>query len=231
MRFKLRRRILLLKVSPLNRKRISGGAMLVLLGSFVICGFYLLDFQIRPTFKYLAEAKAKQVVTQAINEAINFKIAPDIKYENMINVSFDKEGKVAFMQPNTSEINRLSIKATLAVQKKINHLAQQTIRLPLGQVFGLKILGGFGPDLPVKLKSIGIIEGAIKDSFDAVGINQIRHQIKLNIKTVVNIVIPLVYQQVKVDTSILLTEAIIMGQVPHIYVNGGGLIIPGDSQK
>jgi sporulation protein YunB len=231
MRFKLRKRILLLKVSTSNRKRISSGVILVLLGLIFISGFYLLDFKIRPTLKYLAEAKAKQVATQVVNEAIKLRIAPDIKYENMINVNFDKEGKVAFMQPNTGEINRISAKATFAVQNKIKHLPPQTIQLPLGQVFGLKILAGFGPDLPVKLESIGIVESSINDSFDVAGINQIRHRINININTIIKIVVPLVYQQVRVDTSILLTEAIIMGQVPHIYVNSGGLIIPGNSQK
>ncbi|MGD9154633.1 MAG: sporulation protein YunB [Bacillota bacterium] len=231
MRFKLRKRILLFKVSPFLRKRFSGGLSLMFLGLLLVGGFYLLDYKIRPVLKYLTEAKARQVTTEAINEAINFKIAPNLKYENMINVSFDKDGKVALMQPNSREINRLTIKATLAVQKKIKNLAPQMVRLPLGQVFGLKIFTNIGPDLPLKLQSIGIVESAISDNFDVAGINQIRHRIKINIKTEIKIVVPLVYQQVRVNTSVLLTEAIVMGEVPHIYVNGGGLIVPGDSRK
>jgi sporulation protein YunB len=231
MRFKLRKRILKLKVSPFTRKRFTGGLLLAFFGFLVVAGFYFLDYKIRPALKYLAEAKARQVTTEAINEAINFKIAPDLKYENMIDVSFDKDGKVALMRPNSGEINRLAIKATLAVQKKIKHLAPQTVRLPLGQMFGLKILANIGPNLPVRLQSIGIVESVISDNFDVAGINQIRHQIKINIKTVIKIIVPLVYQQVRINTSVLLTEAIVMGQVPHIYVNGGGLIVPGDSQK
>jgi sporulation protein YunB len=232
MRFKLRKRILLLKVSPTNQKRLSGGVIVVLLGLLLLGGFYFIDLKIRPALKYLAAAKAKQVVTQAINEAIIYvKTAPDIKYENIINVSFDKDGKVAFMQPNTGEINRISAKVTFAVQNKIKQLPPQTIRLPLGQVFGLKTLMWYGPNLPVKLDLIGIVESAIIDSFDVAGINQIRHRININVQTVIKLAVPLVYHEIKVNNSVLLTEAIVMGQVPHIYVNSGGLIIPPDSQK
>jgi sporulation protein YunB len=231
MRFKLKKRIIFLKVSRLNRKAFSGIAVFMGLGILFGGGFYLLDFQIFPVLKFQAEAQARQTVTRAVNEAINFYITPGIKYDNIIDVSFDKDGKVALMQPNTAAINRLSVKATLAVQNKIKQLAPDTIRLPLGHAFGLKILEGIGPTLPIRLHTVGIVESAMQDSFDVAGINQIRHRIKINISTVVKIVVPFVYQQVRVDTSVLLTEAIVMGQVPNIYVNSGGLILPADSRK
>jgi sporulation protein YunB len=231
-RFKLNKRIIKPKVSSnLYRKRPSRWFLIGLLTVLFISGFYLLDYKIFPALKYLAEAQARQIVTQTVNEAINFQIAPDIIYENIINVSFDKDGKVALMQPNTAAINRLSVRTTLVVQNKIKQLAPQTIRLSLGQIFGLKILTEVGPKLPVRLFLVGSVENKIQDSFDVAGINQIRHRIKVNISTVVKIVLPLVYQQVKVKTSILLTEAIVMGQVPNIYVNSGGLIVPSDLRK
>jgi len=231
MRFRLNKRICLLKVSPRHRRFFSGSLYLLVSLGFLISSFYLVDFKIRPTLRYLSEAKAKQVATRAINEAINLNISPNIKYQNIINVTFDKEGKVAFMQPNTGAINRISAQATLAVQNRIKNLSRQVIKIPLGQIFGLKMLSGFGPDLPVRVYSIGIVESAINDSFDVAGINQIRHRIYIKVKAIVKMVVPLVHQEVQVSTSILLTEAIVMGQVPNIYVNSGGLIIPGDSQK
>jgi sporulation protein YunB len=231
MRFKMRKRVLMVKVSSAARRRIARNVVVAALCLVFIGVFFFFDFKIRPVLKYLAEAKAKQIATRAINEAISFNVAPDIKYQNLINVKFDKDGKVAFMQPNTGEINRLAARATLAVQNRMKNLSPQTVQLPLGQVFGLKALSGFGPNLPVKLYSLGIVESSITDSFDVAGINQIRHRININIKALVKIVVPLVYQHVQIDTRVLLTEAIVMGQVPNIYVNSGGLIIPGDSQK
>lgn len=231
MRYKLRKRNFQLKMAPQHRRIFSGSLWFLIISIIIVSGFYLVDFKIRPTLRYLAAAKAKQVATRAISEAINLNIAPNIKYQNIINVTFDKQGKVAFMQPNTGAINRISAQATLAVQNRIKNLSKQVIKIPLGQIFGLKMLSGFGPNLPVRVFSIGIVESAINDSFDVAGINQIRHRIYIKIKAIVKMVVPLVHQEVQVSSSILLTEAIVMGQVPNIYVNSGGLIIPGDSQK
>lgn len=231
MRFRLKKRISLLKVSSRHRRLFPGSFSLLAVLIFLVSGFYMVDFKIRPTLMYLSEAKAKQVATRAINEVIKLNIAPDIKYQNIINVTFDKEGKVAFMQPNTGAINRISAQATLAVQNRIKNLSRQVIKIPLGQVLGLKMLADFGPDLPVRVSSVGIVESTINDSFDVAGINQIRHRIYIKVKAIVKMVVPLVHQEVQVSSNVLLTEAIVMGQVPNIYVNSGGLIIPGDSAK
>jgi sporulation protein YunB len=232
MRFKLKKRFLRRKVSSVQRRNFSIEIMifgfLVLMGA----GLYLIDFKIRPTLKNLAEAKAKQVATRAINEAINTNISPKIQYQNIIRVNFDTAGKVAFMQPDTGEINRISALATLAVQNRIKNLSRQIIKIPLGQIFGVKMLGGVGPNLPVRVYSIGIVESKIQDRFDVAGINQIRHRIFITIKAVIKMVVPLINQEVQVSTSVLLTEAIVMGEVPNIYVGNGnhGLILPERSQ-
>jgi sporulation protein YunB len=190
------------------------------------------DYRIRPTLTNLAEAKAKQIATRAINEAIRSNISPNIRYQSLITLNFDKEGKVAFMQPNTSEINRISSEATLAVQNRLKDLPRQTIKIPVGQILGLRILAGYGPDLPVAVLPIGVVSSSIEDSFDVAGINQIRHRIFVVVNATVKMVIPFVNQQVRISSKVPLVEAIVMGGVPNIYVGGnGGVILPGNTEK
>jgi sporulation protein YunB len=232
MRFKLKKRYFYRKVSLGRRRDFSAAILSLVFLVLVVSGFYMLDFRIRPTLGRLAEAKAKQVATRAINEAISTNISTNIQYQHIIHVNFDTDGKVAFMQPNTGEINRISAMATLAVQNRIKKLSRQIINIPVGQVFGLKILGGLGPNLPVRVFSVGIAESKIQDRFDVAGINQIRHRIYITVKTVIKMVVPLINQEVQVSTSVLLTEAIVMGEVPNIYVGNGnnGLILPQTSR-
>ena len=130
------------------------------------------------------------------------------------------------MQPNNAEINRIAVTATLAIQKRLQDLAPVTVKVPLGQVFGSRILAGYGPNLPVRVIPIGLVESVINDVFDQAGINQTRHRIFIRVKAVVKMIVPLVNEEIRINTDIPLTEAVIVGEVPNVYVGSGGVILP-----
>ena len=231
MRFHLRKRMVGIQVPPYKRRLLASATTL---GIILILGavfFYVLDFRIRPTLTQLARVRATQIATQVINEAIHADISPDIRYQNLINLQFRQDGKVTLIQPNTGEINRIASKATLAVQNRLKNLSKVTIRIPVWQVMGSKIMAGLGPDIPVVVLPVGVVESSIKDQFESTGINQVRHRIFVAIKVVLKMVVPLVNQEVVVNTEIPLTEAVVMGDVPNIYVGSGGVILPGSSGK
>ena len=73
----------------------------------------LLDRNLRPTLEAIAEARAKVIATQAINDAINTKIAQEIKYGLLITVHTDYNGKPAWAQVNTMEVNRIVAATTM----------------------------------------------------------------------------------------------------------------------
>jgi sporulation protein YunB len=232
MHYRLNKRFIFLNVPPYRKRWLSSITFLGVFCIIMVLSFYIIDFRIRPTLRHLAQARARVIATEAINEAIRSNISPDINYQNIINVHLNSQGKVALIQPNTGEINRISSEATLAVQRKLQDLPKLTIKIPVGQVIGSKIMAGFGPDIAVKVLPIGFVESAINDRFDVAGINQVRHRIFLTVKAVVKMVVPLVNQEVQVSTDIPLVEAVIMGDVPNVYVgNGGGVILPGTATK
>ncbi len=232
MRFNLRKRYLPLQVPPYKRRVLATVTALVVFALIFLGSFYIVDFRIRPTLSQLAEAKARQIATRAINEAVRSHISPNIRYQNLIILNFDKEGKVSFMQPNTSEINRISAEAALAVQNRVKDLPQQVIKIPMGQILGLKMLSGLGPEIPVRVQPIGVVTSFIEDSFDVAGINQIRHRIFVTVTATIKMVVPFVNRQVRISSKVPLVEAVVMGEVPNIYVgSGGGLILPANEEK
>jgi len=231
MRFKLRKRHFPISVPPYKKRILSTCATLSIFIGVLIIGFYLIDFGIRPTLINLAETRAEQIAVKAISEAIRSDISPKIKYQTLIFINFDKSGKVSFLQPNTGEINRISAETSLAVQRRLKDLPKQTIKIPVGQIFGSRIGAGFGPDLPVKIFPLGVVESTIADSFDVAGINQIRHRIYVAVKVKIRMVVPMVDRQIGVNARVPLVEAVVMGEVPNIYVGSGGLILPGGAEK
>jgi sporulation protein YunB len=222
MRFSLRKRVVFFKTPPYKRRLTLS---LITVGGLVLSslsGFWVVDCLIRPSLRQLAGIKAKQIAVENIQQTIETKIAPELEYGELVELRLTNDGKVAYMQPKTGAINRVTSSVTLSIQQRLKQLTQQTIKIPLGQVFGIKTLASYGPVLPIKIIPVGVVESSIKDQFDSVGINQIRHKILIRIKTTVKMVVPLVKEEIVVNTDVPLTETIIMGEVPDFYLGVGG---------
>ncbi len=192
-----------------------------------LSSFWLIDFRIRPSLKELAEVKARQIAIENIHSIIQNKIAPELEYSKLVELRLTGDGKVAYLEPKTAVINRISAAATLTVQEHLKKLRSETVQIPMGQIFGLKTLASYGPLLPVKIIPIGVVESSIKDQFDSVGINQVRHKIFIIIKTTIKMVVPLVKEEIVINTDVPLAETIIMGEVPNLYLGTGGTILSG----
>jgi sporulation protein YunB len=225
MRFSLKPRVVMLRIPPYKRYLLDFlvGLGLLLLGLVAI--FYLIDYKIRPTLIQLVKVKAVEIATHAINESIRANIVPDLNYANLIKIQLNAAGEISLLQPNTGEINRIATEATLAVQKRLTELPKMVIKIPLGQVMGSRILGAYGPMLPVKVIPVGLVYSKINDTFDAAGINQTRHRIFLHVQAKIRMIVPLVNQEFQVSTEVPLTEAIVVGKIPNTYAAGGGILL------
>jgi sporulation protein YunB len=226
MKFNLRKRMIGWKVPPYKRRFVSSLITVGIFGILVVMIFYIVDFRIRPTLIQLAQVEARQIAAQTINEAIHADISPNIQYQNLIRITFNSAGKIILIQPNTGEINRIASEATLAVQRKLQKLPKTELRIPAGQVMGSRIMAGLGPQIPVKVLPVGFVESTINDRFEAAGINQVRHRIFVTVKATIKMVIPLISEEARVSTDIPLVEAIIVGEVPNVFVGNGGVILP-----
>lgn len=132
----------------------------------------------------------------------------------------DQQGRPVLLRPNTAVLNTLAARITLEVQRALAVLPEVQVTVPLGQVLGSQIIGTWGPKVPVRLLPVGTVEGKIVDVFDAAGINQTRHRIIIRLTSEVKVVVPLVAASTRLRTEIPLAEAVIMGEVPEVYLDG-----------
>ncbi len=232
MRFNLKKRFVVFQVPPYKKRMARSCAVLVIFLLSTAASFYILDLRVRPTLIRMARAAAQKIAVKAINESIRTNISPDIQYQNLIRVQFNAEGRVTFLQPNTGEINRIASESTLAVQRRLQNIPKTEVRIPVWQAFGSRLLAGSGPDLPVQIMPVGLVESSIHDRFDQAGINQTRHRIFVRVKATVKIIVPLVAEEVETFSDLPLAEAIIVGEVPEVFVNGGqGILFPVAPEK
>ena len=209
------------KIPPYKRRKFIS---LMVVGIFLLSlwlTFWLIDVRLRPYLRVLALAKAKVLATEAINLAVASSGAKSIKYQELMFIKSDSEGRPVLLQPNTGEINAQAARLTLAIQHALAEIKPATVRLPVGQVLGTQMLGLWGPRIRVSILPLGTVEGRIIDSFDSVGINQTRHRICLRVTVEIKVVAPFIAANEPIRNDVPLAEAVIVGQVPDVYMDSG----------
>lgn len=181
-------------------------------------GFLTVEKRLRPTLQEIATAKARLIATDAINSVVYRRIASTVRWEDLYGFRTDAAGRVVMVQPNTAEIDRLTADTTVAIQDALKRVEDQRIRIPLGQALGSQLLANVGPRIAVSVVPIGTVRSSVRSNFEQAGINQVRHRVYLDVVATVRIVVPLVSNDVQVETQVPLIEAVIMGEVPEVYV-------------
>lgn len=193
--------------------------VVIILVLIVLIPFGIVESNLKPTILAVAKAHAEQIAVQAIQNAINEKVAKSVEYKDLIFIRTDNRGRVVLMQANTIKINSLAAETTLDIQKSLAKLEGKVIPIPIGQVLKSQLLAAYGPKIRVTLVPIGTVKVKVIDDFQQAGINQTRHRLFLNVTGKVKIIIPLVSEYVEVSSQVPIAETIIVGEVPQTYLN------------
>lgn len=191
---------------------------LALLLLIITVGFVIVDYRLKPTLIKIAETRANMIATNLVNRAIHEKVARTMRYEDLYTIRQDNRGKIVMMQPNTGEINRLAAEATISIGESLKNISEERIRIPLGQALGSTLLASMGPWISVRIVPVGTIAVNVTDRFEQAGINQTRHKLYLDVNVGIRVVVPTVSQNVNVNVKLPLTEGIILGEVPQVYL-------------
>lgn len=195
--------------------------LIILVVGFVLCASYFKG-NILPVVLTMSEATIKAMAVNAINSAANMVISNDLKYEEMVNIVKDGEGRIQMVQANTVKINRIARELATLSQTNIELITEQSLELPLGAFTGSVTMAGWGPAVKIELLPIGSVQCEFISVFEEVGINQTRHGIYVNINSCISLVLPVSSVPVNTTTTILVCENIIVGEVPQFYLSSGG---------
>lgn len=191
---------------------------IVLITVFIIYGFVFVEKNIKPTVLAISEVKGRMIATQAINDAVKVKIKNDIKYKDLIYISYDKDGRVTTMQANTALMNSIASDVALEVQRKMGEISAKSIRIPLGNALNSQILSQVGPKFNINIVPKGTVSVDFETEFEESGINQTIHRVFLTIRADVKIIVPLGADTAQVSTRVPIAETIIVGDVPNNYI-------------
>ena len=98
---------------------------------------------------------------------------------------------------------------------------QLSLSIPVGNVLGSSLLLGKGPEIPVDITMLTSSHVDFKNELSDAGINQTKHQIKLDVVVDIDVIMPWQTISTQVVSEILIAETVILGDVPDTYLNWG----------
>ena len=171
-----------------------------------------------PIFVASCKTRANSVATKIVNDEVS-KVMSLYNYEDLVNIEKDNSGKISFISAKIVPINNIVSEIVTNIQNNIDSKSTEKVYVNLGKVSGFTILSHIGPSFTIELERAGSIEAKINSEFENVGINQTLHKINLTLFCNINILTPIEVIDDTVETKILLTETVIVGDVPSGYYN------------
>jgi sporulation protein YunB len=204
-----------------RRKRGYKKWIVIILLVLVFVGYLLIDNAVRPAILSLTEARLSAIGVRAMNEAVQETIGDGgIVYTDLINIQKDNEGNITLMSVNMALMNSLAAQTANCAQDKILNIGEQGISIPIGTIIGGQLLTGRGPAVNVRIEPVGSVITKFGSEFKEAGINQTRHKIYIVLTATVRIVVGNTSQSVDITTQVLISETIIVGEVPQNYFQG-----------
>lgn len=214
---------------------------------FTFQGLWIINKGIQPTLMSIAESRAHQFATLAINEALKQKIAEDQRQiENLVIIEKSEDGRVSTVGWNTEVMRNFLWESTKTVQDYLNAVERGEIpvsritddprlnstdeksssgiiaEIPLGQATRNVLLANLGPVIPVRFSMVGDASSDVIKKVTEHGINNVLIELYILIKVNIQVVIPFETRVITVTTDIPIDIRNIQGEVPYFFNSGEG---------
>lgn len=207
--------IKIFKKIKINKKKIT---KIAIISSILFVVFVIFAYMINPVIMDTVELKSKALATRAMNSSIGDVVMNSIVYDDLVNIVSDEFGNISMIQANSLEINNLSKDLAQTCEVRIEEYGKSGVTIPIGTFTGIPVLVGRGPRIKVKMTPIGSVRCKFVSHFESAGINQTVHKIYVNITANVGVVMPLSSRSFTAEQEVLISESVIVGQVPEVYL-------------
>lgn len=179
----------------------------------------MMEQNLSQTLLDMAFARAYSMAVETLNRAVHKVTDDGVSYSDLMETQMDQQGRVSMLRANTMRMNALAAQTALVAEQELNSFENQFVEIPLGAALGVRFLSGFGPRLQVQILPVGAVNTGYDTEFETAGINQTRHKIFLTLRATVSLIIPTGSQMVEVESTMLIAESIIVGDVPQSFVD------------
>ncbi len=177
---------------------------------------------VNPMIITISNERIRALTTEAVSAAVLDVMSANADAD-YLTVSRDDKNAIKSVVLDSETISRLAQEVTINAQKKINEVGQDGIKIPVGSLSGVTLFTGLGPDINIKIYLVGSTQTQITSLFTESGINQTLHRLFLNISGSVAVAVPGLPSTIKTSTQVLMSEMIIIGEVPPTYLHAASV--------
>ena len=198
--------------------------LLLVLLLAVISLFLIFRSKYHSVITALAQTQIKNATSDLINDAIDRQISDGtIQYDRMVYFEKDLEGKITALKTNMSEVNRLKTDLLNIINDEILAMDSDHLGIPLGSLVMPEILAGKGPMIPVHILTIRNSEASFYSEFSQAGINQTLQKLNMQVSVDVAVLVLGNVDDFTISSQVVIAETVIVGQVPEMFLQTGGM--------
>lgn len=167
----------------------------------------------------IAVSDAADIVTATVNEAVS-GVFRDNDYDTgyFVDVIQNADGLICGIAGNTAHINKLSADVLSSVIASTDN-GKLRVQVPAGNLSGINLLMGKGPDVTVDIVMLTSSHVDFKDNISSCGINQTKYQLMLEICIDIDVLVPWGTRSTQTLTEVIVADTVIVGNVPETYLN------------
>ena len=171
-----------------------------------------------PIIRTMAVSRSEVLLSQEIANEVNETMSENgITYSDIISFVTDKDGRINAMTTNIVTANKLKSYLALSILTRITNVDETELSIPVGNLTGISVLAGRGPEMKVKVIPIGSVQTELSSQFVSAGINQTQHRIIMEVTSNVDIILPSETVSTTVSVNVVIAETVIVGSVPESY--------------
>ena len=197
-----------------------------------IIGLFIMAGRLRNAFLNVFTPYAINVGSDAINYTVaDYFSKNQYDYSDISRLSYNQNNEITSVQANTSLMNKIKADLSIYLQEEIIDCKATKLYIPFGTMFNNIALHGIGPDIPITVKATDITDLVFNDSFESVGINQVRHKIFIEAYVTISVHCANMTHSEVIHDIIPVAETVIVGDVPMYYSENGSIdLLPNNKE-
>lgn len=193
---------------------------LIVCGIFSAAGIYYFSRYLRPRIISISQSYAENEVSMIIDSEIQRLMLEEfLSYDKITLISRDEQGRVTSVSANSVLINNFANDLDITIGERIDNADTIENKVYLFGLIGADIFAGMGPKVPIRFQPISVTHADISHTFEETGINQTLHTINLKVWVEIEILFPLAYSTMTVESEMPIAQTLIVGTVPDAYFN------------
>ncbi len=170
------------------------------------------------TVRSVAQSQMEDVANTAIHTAIE-NASRNVDCSNLVSINRGEDGSIDSLTLNADLANKLKSEIALNVLEYMNKSENYTISVPIGNFCGSEFLSGMGPEIKFKIIPCNIAHIDFDSNFKPAGINQVLHTLSVRVDIDIGALLPGFKEISNLSSSAIVSETVIMGDVPETYLN------------